>query len=378
MKELITVLAFSSAALAQMFPFPGPGASSSAPSGYQHQFSITLGSSSVIPASQTNFTVMVCANLTLGNGNACPTAPNLKSVANGGYAQNGSGYDIVFSTTACSSPTLMKWEMPTYTASSGAVEAWVLNTSLTAGGTFYLCVGNSAVSTFQGGVTGAEWDSYTQAKYHLPNGSTLNLSDSSSSVNNGTNNGATATTGQTDGGAALSGSSQWIGVPASPSLAFTSSFTLSAWFNTTVYGQQGIVCQDTASGTRYLWRIETEYNHTEAEYYNGADFGVSGSTITNDGNWHLAVVTVSGPTMTLYVEGVFQGSTTITGTEGSPNGVIALGALGGVNGGSPSNYLTGSLDEVSLDNTPRSANWIATEYNNQSAPSSFMTVASIY
>jgi hypothetical protein len=33
--------------------------------------------------------------------------------------------------------------------------------------------------------------------------------------------------------------------------------------------------------------------------------------------------------------------------------------------------LNGTLDEVRISNIARSANWITTEYNNQSAPSSF-------
>ena len=37
-------------------------------------------------------------------------------------------------------------------------------------------------------------------------------------------------------------------------------------------------------------------------------------------------------------------------------------------------YFNGSLDEVRISNTVRSADWIATEYNNQSSPSAFYTI----
>src|SRR5579872_3018584 len=37
-------------------------------------------------------------------------------------------------------------------------------------------------------------------------------------------------------------------------------------------------------------------------------------------------------------------------------------------------YWTGDIGEVRVSNTARSANWIATEYNNESSPSSFYTV----
>jgi len=37
----------------------------------------------------------------------------------------------------------------------------------------------------------------------------------------------------------------------------------------------------------------------------------------------------------------------------------------------------GLLDELRVSNTARSANWIATEYNNQSNPAAFFSVGAI-
>jgi hypothetical protein len=37
-------------------------------------------------------------------------------------------------------------------------------------------------------------------------------------------------------------------------------------------------------------------------------------------------------------------------------------------------YYDGLLDEVRISTTVRSADWVATEYNNQSSPSTFYTV----
>jgi hypothetical protein len=39
----------------------------------------------------------------------------------------------------------------------------------------------------------------------------------------------------------------------------------------------------------------------------------------------------------------------------------------------PNNYFTGIVDEARVSDTTRSADWIATEYNNQSSPSTFYT-----
>ena len=38
-------------------------------------------------------------------------------------------------------------------------------------------------------------------------------------------------------------------------------------------------------------------------------------------------------------------------------------------------FLKGSLDEVRVSNTARLADWIATTYNNQSAPSTFYSIS---
>jgi hypothetical protein len=38
--------------------------------------------------------------------------------------------------------------------------------------------------------------------------------------------------------------------------------------------------------------------------------------------------------------------------------------------------MLGSLDEVRVSNAVRSADWIATEYNNQSSPATFYTLGS--
>lgn len=53
------------------------------------------------------------------------------------------------------------------------------------------------------------------------------------------------------------------------------------------------------------------------------------------------------------------------------------GAYGGTMGlgGSSSNVLNGVLDEWRVSNAARSSDWVATEYRNQSTPSTFYSVA---
>ena len=111
--------------------------------------------------------------------------------------------------------------------------------------------------------------------------------------------------------------------------------------------------------------------------YNGGFTTVTSSTVVNDGNWHHLATTLNTSTyiMTLYVDGTSQGTANCSGA-GSLTGFFRIGGykLGGwPNGGD--GYFNGKIDEVRLSNTPRSSDWIATEYNNQSSPATFVTIA---
>jgi hypothetical protein len=347
--------------------------------GYGYQGVITLGNSSQIPASQSNFTVLVCANMTLGDGNGCPTVSGLAVTGSGGHATSLYGYDIVFSSTACSSPTLMNWEMPTYVGSTGAMEAWVLVPSLTASGSFYLCVGNSAISAFQGGATGAAWDSNYVSIWHLPNGSTLSLADSSANADTGTNGGVvTAAAGQIDGGANLPATTNSVVMGAKT--VNTSPGTVSLWMYvptlpgaaSTIGGfQQGYVG---GACDKILYLDAANKLHFYA--YNGSSQITSTpSAALSQATWTYVVGSVGASGEFAYINGAQVGTNANTGSYASYTGAdISLGnACSGAGGA----LLAFSADEYRVSTTQRSANWIATEYNNQSAPSSFLTVGSL-
>jgi hypothetical protein len=344
--------------------------------GYGYQATITLGNSSQIPASQTNFTVLVCANLTMGNGNSCPTVSGLAVTGSGGYVTNSSGYDIVFSTTACSSPTLMNWEIPTYTGSSGAMEAWVLVPSLAAGGSFYMCVGNSAITTFQGGAAGAEWNSSYLGVYHLPNGSTLSANDSTSHANTGTPSSAPAVAGQIDGGVNFAGT----GYVDAAQIAPATSVTLSAWvkLNSTTQGTYScIVMQDYASSATspYIaYGLEATDNGSSTWVWQ-SNMGGTQHLIQKSGaldtNWHYIVGVSTSGSQILYFDGSVVASGSATGSLSYSTGHFRIGQ------NEWGNPLNGIVDEVRVANVPLSANWVTTEYNNQKAPASFLTVGGL-
>src|SRR4029077_10286953 len=73
----------------------------------------------------------------------------------------------------------------------------------------------------------------------------------------------------------------------------------------------------------------------------------------------------------IYVDGTWQADQSWTGSASAPTTTEDI-YFGYYPGGG--DYLNGSIDEMRLSNVARSADWIATEYNNQNSPSTFYTL----
>ena len=178
-----------------------------------------------VPSTQSNFTVLVSV-----------TDPALKTVANGGHVVNANGYDIGFYADS-GGTTKLKWEVEKYDGTAGNLIAWVKIPSVSSSTdtVFYLMYGDSSINTDQSDPPNT-WDLNFKAVWHLGNGSTLSLNDSTSNGNGLANVGATgATTGKISGGAGpFNGTSQCLKTISSINLG-TNKVTLSAWVNITGY-----------------------------------------------------------------------------------------------------------------------------------------------
>jgi hypothetical protein len=83
----------------------------------------------------------------------------------------------------------------------------------------------------------------------------------------------------------------------------------------------------------------------------------------------------SGPTDKVYVDGSLQ--TLTTGAHSaSAMGNFSNSSLYFMSRGASALNAAGTLDEVRLSTMERDANWVATEYNNQSSPGTFITMGS--
>ena len=85
------------------------------------------------------------------------------------------------------------------------------------------------------------------------------------------------------------------------------------------------------------------------------------------GTWYKVDVTYNGTTRSIYHNGTLVSSDT-PAARNSPNSgfYIASNIFG--------DYWDGKLDDTRMSIVARSAGWIATEYNNQSATSTFYTI----
>lgn len=302
-----------------------------------------------VPSTQTNFPVLVSV-----------TDADLKTVGNGGYVQNSSGYDIGFYSDS-GLTTKLDWETERYIATTGEVVYWVRIASLSSSTdtVFYMAFGDSGISTDQSNKTGV-WDSNFKGVWHLPDGTTLGVTDSTSNANNGTNSGATATTGKIDGGMAVTGG-QYFSVP----LGAGFPWTLSAWIKPSgTSGHRGFWGAPYLSTAALEIRLVDGNNKINILHSNvSSDYTSSGSA--SSGSWTKVDVTVDGSgNFNVYINGALDGSYTNATAFSQTSTFIGVRNEYG-------EFFEGSIDDPKISDSVRSANWITAEYNNQSSPSTF-------
>ena len=179
-----------------------------------------------------------------------------------------------------------------------------------------------------------------------------------------------------------SAGSQYISVPPIVALGGVAKASLSAWFRKNTTSDAIEFGQDGGSGSTRFSVIA----YSDGQVYVSTENASSGSGAfgwfaENDTAWHQIVVAFDGTQSTnaarlvVYVDGTaetlaFQG--TIPPSLAASASTFYLGRAP-----SDSIYTDGSLDEVRLaTGVARSADWVATEYANQSSPPSVGTFGS--
>jgi len=291
-----------------------------------------------------------------------PLAVKINQDANLGANAQSDGDDIRF--TSDDGVTILSYERESWRvrSGSGSGDFWVKVPSIshTTDTTIYVYYGKADAANGQARTS--VWDSDFKGVYHL-SGSALSVLDSTSNARNGTNVGATATTGQVDGAAALNGTSQKINAITDPSLA-NANFSISSWVKrSSATGTfDPVIGQGTNSannGLHFTYRPSNVF--TCAFWGNDLD-----TTVTyTDTGWHFFECTYNAATNTrvLYVDGVAQNSDTAT-ADYQGTGNMEIGYSTALNSGSNEAWFPGTIDEARISTSVRSAAWVKFEYYN--------------
>jgi len=299
------------------------------------------------------------------------------------HAQS-SGNDILFTDSTGSNK--LNHEIEAYNSATGQLTAWVQvpSVSPSTDTVIYMYFGNPSASNQQSKT--AVWDANYQGVWHLPNGSTLNASDSTQNGNNGTVNNAAASSGEIGGGASFNGGSS-VDFGSASGLHILGPITAEAWINLAAWPSNGYPSGILGMGYSYTsqwtgWMLEAGTDNAGTHYLNwtsnnGAPHGVA--TVVPSlalGTWHHLVGTFDGGTWRMYLDGVMSGSSADAIPPVNSGDDIVAGGLG-TNASGPIFMFKGLLDELRVSNTARSSGWVATEYNNQSHPGSFVSLGSL-
>jgi len=339
-----------------------PASAQSWPNGYQYRRAVTISHTQVPNSDQSNFPVLISG-----------TYSYLATTANGGQVTNANGYDILFAADS-NGLSPLAFEQESYNPSTGAVVYWVKvpTVSHTADTVIYMFYANSSISTYQSNKNQV-WDSNYLGIWHSGE-SSGNLLDSTSNNNPGTPTSVTqGVAGEVGNAASYNGSSSHVNF-GNASLLNPTQITLSAWIKATSYpNTYNVIFSKVQTNDPYLG-YELRVDGGNLNFYiatGGAGSYFAASTPAPSTNvWHYVAGTYDGNNLKLFVDGTQVSSVAHTGSMDAANGSLWIGDDASFNG----RVWNGNIDEARISNIARSADAVATEYHNQSSPSTFYSI----
>ncbi|MHA2343272.1 MAG: DUF2341 domain-containing protein, partial [Candidatus Hodarchaeales archaeon] len=229
------------------------------------------------------------------------------------------------------------------------------------------------------------WGENSIGVWHLrEDPSVSQIKDSTSNSYQGTSYGSMTSNnqvkGQIAGSLEFDGLNDYIDLGSDAGLKPNNSFTIEAWYsgiyNGTVNTRSPIYCSGFKWSQSIGIRVQAFHSSNDRKaritFGNGTnvDYVISDSDIS-DNTWTHLVVTYNGSILKLYINGTEQIDESLLNLAyNSDNATI------GANLNNIEQWYKGKIDELRLLNKTCSADWIATEYNNQYDPSSFYTIGS--
>ena len=322
---------------------------------WQRRKKITIDSTQVT-ADQTNFPVLI--SFTDGQVGASSRAD---------------GFDLLFTDT--DGVTKLDHEIETFTTPAGTLVAWVRIPLLTSSvdKVIYLYYGNTGASDQQNAP--GVWDTSYVSVWHLkedPAGGAPQAKDSTTSAKHGTSAGGMTSGDQIPG--AINGSLDFdaddrIDVGNHPEFDLPV-YSWSMWV-------KGTVAPDSSGPNEHvLWNGDYNFSFAwghSAAFMQAATHKDSGAwqaaqiatTLVAD-TWYYITGTYDSANIRVYLNGGLE-DTQAAGTPVATTDVLMIGYADIA-------AFAGQIDEVRVSDIARSASWIQTSYNNQSAPGGFGSV----
>jgi hypothetical protein len=194
------------------------------------------------------------------------------------------------------------------------------------------------------------------ASYNFDQGSGTTLADQSGNGNTGSiSNASWATQGHTGDALSFNGTNSLVSIPSASSLNLTSGMTLEAWVDpASVSSSSPVLFKEGSSGSPYsLLSSAFTSGSALAPVTNVLSAAGSASQAAASSNltantWSFLAATYDGSTLTLYVNGVAVGSTTVA----SNSLVTSTGSLDIGGSGPLGKYFQGLIDDVRVYNRP--------------------------
>ena len=321
--------------------------------------------SSRVPANQSNFPVLI---------NISSDADLADNVA------QADGGDIVFTTT---DNAKLDHDIEDFDKPTGELVAWVEIPTLSGSSDtgIYMYYGYAGADD-QWAINGDTWDedgaNNFKGVWHLSetdiDGGPGDIKDSTGNGNNGTSSGMDTNAqqpGKIGGSFDFDGSDDHMEVPYNGTLDGLSQVTLMAWVRPAATGVSNEIMEKVSAAYQLnavsddTFRFQVQNDSTLETF--------DGGTLTTD--WTYVGLTYDGANIVGYVNGVSVGTIGQTGTTRDTADTFIMGCDGSIDGGCTTDgEYDVDIDEVRISSTARSATWIETSYNNQSAPAAFHTI----
>ncbi len=170
--------------------------------------------------------------------------------------------------------------------------------------------------------------------------------------------GALTGSGDTNTAMTFDGSTGYVSVPSNTNLNIRNDFTVEAWAKPGVLNWQERVVTH-KGGYQYKLGLNATNQWHATVYIGGVGYDVADTTGSPAvGRWDHLVLTRSGSTVILYVNGVSVATTTVSGLIDTSTSILAIGRKGST----ANSYFNGDIDEVAIYNTALSPSRIQAHY----------------